>query len=102
MSLRNRELLNLVLVAVLGTAAFGSAWIARTNRVSAEPLVDVAVIAWATSREVAAIDCHASPPRIQRLAHGGPAVPQHELGLEGDDLPDRSGPIGAERASAEG
>src|SRR4051812_1360124 len=33
--------------------------------------VDVAVIAWATSREVSAIDCHASPPRIQRLAHGG-------------------------------
>ena len=33
--------------------------------------VDVAVIAWPASREVAAIDCHASPPRIQRLAHGG-------------------------------
>ena len=45
MSARNRELVNLVLVGVLGTAAFGSAWIARTNRVSADGLVDVAVIA---------------------------------------------------------
>ena len=44
-STRNRELVNLVLVGILGTAAFGSAWIARTNRVSAEGLVDVAVIA---------------------------------------------------------
>jgi cell division protein FtsW (lipid II flippase) len=34
-----------LLVGVLGTAAFGSAWIAKTNRVSAEGLVDVAVIA---------------------------------------------------------
>jgi hypothetical protein len=34
--------------------------------------VDVAVITWAAgSREVAAIDCHGSPPRIQRLARGG-------------------------------
>jgi hypothetical protein len=33
--------------------------------------VDVAVITWTGSREVAAIDCHGSPPRIQRLAHGG-------------------------------
>jgi len=45
MSLRNRELVNLVLVGVVGTAAFGSAWIAHTNRVSAEALVDVALIA---------------------------------------------------------
>ena len=45
MSTRNRELVNLVLVGILGTAAFGSAWIARTNRVSADGLVDVAVIA---------------------------------------------------------
>jgi cell division protein FtsW (lipid II flippase) len=44
-SARNRELVNLVLVGVLGTAAFGSAWIAHTNRVSAEGLVNVAVIA---------------------------------------------------------
>ena len=44
-STRNRELINLVLVGILGTAAFGSAWIARTNRVSADGLVDVAVIA---------------------------------------------------------
>ena len=42
MSARNRELVNLILVGVLGTAAFGSAWIARTNRVSAEALVNVA------------------------------------------------------------
>ncbi len=45
MSARNRELVNLVLVGILGTAAYGSAWIARTGRVSAEGLVDVAVIA---------------------------------------------------------
>jgi cell division protein FtsW (lipid II flippase) len=45
MSARNRELVNLVLVGILGTAAFGSAWIARTNRVSAEALFDVAAIA---------------------------------------------------------
>ncbi len=45
MSARSRELVNLVLVGILGTAAFGSAWIARTNRVSAESLVDVALIA---------------------------------------------------------
>ncbi len=45
MSTRNRELVNLVLVGILGTAAFGSAWIARTNRVSADGLIDVAVIA---------------------------------------------------------
>ena len=45
MSARNRELINLVLVGILGTAAFGSAWIARTNRVSAEGLTNVAVIA---------------------------------------------------------
>jgi hypothetical protein len=32
--------------------------------------VDVGVITWAGSREVAAIDCHGSPPRIQRLARG--------------------------------
>jgi cell division protein FtsW (lipid II flippase) len=44
-SARNRELVNLVLVGILGTAAFGSAWIARTNRVSAEGLVDVALVA---------------------------------------------------------
>ena len=45
MSARNRELVNLVLVGILGTAAYGSAWIARTGRVSADGLVDVAVIA---------------------------------------------------------
>ena len=45
MSTRNRELINLILVGVLGTAAFGSAWIARTNRVSVEGLTNVAVIA---------------------------------------------------------
>ena len=45
MSARNRELVNLVLVGILGTAAFGSAWIARTNRVSAQGLTNVAVIA---------------------------------------------------------
>lgn len=45
MSARNRELVNLILVGILGTAAFGSAWIARTNRVSAEGLTNVAVIA---------------------------------------------------------
>jgi hypothetical protein len=33
--------------------------------------IDVGVITWTGSREVAAIDCHASPPRIQRLARGG-------------------------------
>jgi hypothetical protein len=33
--------------------------------------VDVAMITWAESREVAAIDCHGSPPRIQRLTRGG-------------------------------
>ncbi len=45
MNARTRELVNLALVGILGTAAFGSAWIARTNRVSADGLVDVAVIA---------------------------------------------------------
>ncbi len=45
MSTRSRELMNLVMVGILGTAAFGSAWIARTNRVSAEGLSSVAVIA---------------------------------------------------------
>ncbi len=45
MSARNRELVNLVLVGVLGATAFSSAWIARANRVSAEALVDVALIA---------------------------------------------------------
>jgi cell division protein FtsW (lipid II flippase) len=45
MSARNRELVNLLLVGILGTAAFGSAWIARTGRVSAEGLVNVGVIA---------------------------------------------------------
>jgi cell division protein FtsW (lipid II flippase) len=44
-SARNRELVNLVLVGILGTAAFGSAWIARTNEVSARGLVDVGVVA---------------------------------------------------------
>ena len=45
MSTRSRELVNLFMVGILGTAAFGSAWIARANRVSADGLVDVAVIA---------------------------------------------------------
>jgi len=45
MSARNRELVNLFLVGILGTAAYGSAWIARTGRVSTRGLVDVAVIA---------------------------------------------------------
>jgi cell division protein FtsW (lipid II flippase) len=45
MSARNRELVNLFLVGILGTAAYGSAWIARTGRVSPRGLVDVAVIA---------------------------------------------------------
>ena len=44
MSSRNRELANLVLVGVLGSAAFGSAWIGRHNTVSARALVGVAVV----------------------------------------------------------
>ena len=45
MSSRNRELVNLVLVAILGTAAFGSAWIGRHNTVSPRALVGVGIIA---------------------------------------------------------
>src|SRR5947207_673081 len=45
MSARNRELVNLFMVGILGTAAYGSAWIARTGRVSAAGLVDVGAIA---------------------------------------------------------
>jgi cell division protein FtsW (lipid II flippase) len=45
MSSRNRELANLFLVAVLGTAAFGSAWIGRHNVVSPRALVGVAIVA---------------------------------------------------------
>jgi cell division protein FtsW (lipid II flippase) len=44
-SLRNKELLNLILVGILGTAAFGSVWIAHANNVSAKGLTNVAVIA---------------------------------------------------------
>ena len=33
--------------------------------------IDLGVITWAESREVAALDCYGSPPRIQRLGHGG-------------------------------
>jgi hypothetical protein len=33
--------------------------------------LDLGVIAWKNSREVAALDCYDSPPRIQRLGHGG-------------------------------
>jgi cell division protein FtsW (lipid II flippase) len=44
-SSRNRELANLVLVAILGTAAFGSAWIGRHNSVSPRALVGIGVVA---------------------------------------------------------
>ncbi len=44
MSSRNRELANLVLVAILGTAAFGSAWIGRHNTVSPRALVGVGIV----------------------------------------------------------
>ena len=43
MTSRNRELANLVLVAILGTAAFGSAWVARHNTVSPRALVGVEI-----------------------------------------------------------
>ena len=33
--------------------------------------LDLAVIGWQGSKEVAALDCHGSPPRIQRLGRGG-------------------------------
>jgi hypothetical protein len=33
--------------------------------------IDVAVISWEASREVAALDCYGSPPRLQRLGRGG-------------------------------
>jgi hypothetical protein len=33
--------------------------------------IDLAVIAWESSKEVAALDCYGSPPRIQRLGRGG-------------------------------
>ncbi len=45
MSSRNRELANLVLVAILGSAAFGSAWIGRHNTVSPRALVGVGIVA---------------------------------------------------------
>ena len=45
MTSRNRELANLVLVAILGTAAFGSAWVARHNTVSPRALVGVGIVA---------------------------------------------------------
>ena len=45
MSSRNRELANLVLVAILGTATFGSAWIGRHNTVSPRALVGVGIVA---------------------------------------------------------
>ncbi len=45
MSSRNRELGNLILVGILGTAAFGSAWIGRHNTVSPRALVGVGIVA---------------------------------------------------------
>lgn len=33
--------------------------------------IDLAVIVWPGSKEVAALDCYGSPPRIQRLGRGG-------------------------------
>lgn len=45
MSSRNRELANLILVGILGTAAFGSAWIGRHNTVSPRALVGVGIVA---------------------------------------------------------
>jgi cell division protein FtsW (lipid II flippase) len=44
MSSRNRELANLLLVGILGSAAFASAWIGRHNVVSPRALVGVAAV----------------------------------------------------------
>ena len=86
MSARNRELVNLVLVGVLGTAAFGSAWIAQTNRVSAEGLVNVAVIAalYLAAHVVVRMNgapCRPDASATRRAADGNRA---------GDQLPARS------------
>ena len=45
MSARNRELVNLLLAALVGSAAFGSAWIGSTGEVSYDWLVWIGVIA---------------------------------------------------------
>src|SRR4051812_6809792 len=53
-----------------GDAQTGSASVSAVTGAGGIAM-DVAVITWEGSREVAALDCHGSPPRIQRLARGG-------------------------------